>query len=149
MKNYTCIVFLIILFNIFSIQAAIGATGRLTIHVDGFENNTGHLRISLINKAEEFKEGGLSFLKKEVWISDKQATVTFFDVPYGYYAIQLYHDENDNNRLDRFPLLGFPTERYGFSNNRRNSSGRANFDEAKFSFHANDMVLNITVKSYW
>lgn len=148
MKKFTYVTLFVMLLNVVTIQAVFGSTGQLTILVDGFENDTGHLRVSLIDKADEFKEGGQSFLEQEVQIVNKQVTVTFSDLPFGQYAIQVYHDENDNDQLDRFPLFGWPTELYGFSNNKRNSSGRANFDEAKFSFDADGMNLNITVKGY-
>ena len=124
-------------------------SARLTIMVDGFENDSGSLQLAIIDRAEEFKEGGHSFLEKKVQIINKTVTVTVEDLPYGEYAIQLYHDENDNGQLDRFPLLGWPTERYGFSNNSRNSSGRASFEQAKFILKAEHRTLSISVMPYF
>jgi len=149
MKKFTYLGLFVMMFNLVVIQTGLASSGQLTILVDGFENDTGHLRISLINKASEFKDGGQSFQKQKIQIINKQAKVTFTDVPYGQYAIQLYHDENDNDQLDRFPLFGWPTELYGFSNNKRNSSGRAGFDEAKFYLESESKNLAITVKGYW
>ncbi len=130
-------------------HTAWGSSGRLNVSVTGFENNNGHLRIALIDKAEEFKRGGRSVRELEVAIVDKQAHIVFSDLLFGEYAIQLYHDENDNDQLDTFPLFGWPTERYGFSNNKRNSSGRASYEEAKFSFETKTKHLTIEVRGYW
>ncbi len=131
------------------LQPAWGSSGKLSVTVTGFENNSGHLRIALIDRAEEFKRGGNALRELEAVIVDNQALVTFSDLPFGDFAIQLYHDENDNDRLDIFPLFGWPTERYGFSNNKRNSSGRASFEEAKFSFQTEEKHISIEVKGFW
>jgi uncharacterized protein (DUF2141 family) len=44
--------------------------------------------------------------------------LVFAGLPPGRYAVVLYHDENDNRRIDR-NFLGIPREGYGFSNNIR------------------------------
>ncbi|MEQ1668750.1 MAG: DUF2141 domain-containing protein, partial [Sulfuriferula sp.] len=43
-------------------------------------------------------------------------TATFNSLPAGNYAIIVYHDENDNGKLD-LRLGMFPKEGYGLSNN--------------------------------
>jgi uncharacterized protein (DUF2141 family) len=39
---------------------------------------------------------------------------TQFDLPVGRYAVAVYHDLNDNGKLDK-NVLGIPKEPYGFS----------------------------------
>jgi len=63
MKKFTYLGLFVMMFNLVVIQTGLASSGQLTILVDGFENDTGHLRISLINKASEFKDGGQSFQK--------------------------------------------------------------------------------------
>ena len=41
-----------------------------------------------------------------------------FEIPPGTYAIGVYIDENDNEKLDT-NFLGIPKEQYGFSNNAK------------------------------
>ena len=59
------------------------------------------------------------------------AGVTRLTVPglaAGSYAIEVYHDENNNRRLDTGGLLGMPVEGYSFSNNARIRMGPPSFD---------------------
>jgi len=46
----------------------------------------------------------------------------------GAYAIAAYHDENDNQKLDK-AFTGIPTENYGFSNNARGMFGPPSLKE--------------------
>ena len=55
--------------------------------------------------------------------------VGIFGVPLGTYAVQVFHDENDNLRIDR-NFLGLPTEGMGFSNNAPFRFGPPSFREA-------------------
>jgi uncharacterized protein (DUF2141 family) len=66
-------------------------------------------------------------------------------VPYGSYAVQAYHDENGNRRLDR-NLLGAPSEPYGFSNDARRSFGPPSYKEAEFTLSSHAMTLEIRVR---
>ena len=61
----------------------------------------------------------------------------------GNYAVQVMHDENDNNKLDT-NFLGIPSEGYGFSNNP-NVMRRAHFDEARFEVGA-DAAITIRLR---
>jgi uncharacterized protein (DUF2141 family) len=73
-------------------------------------------------------------------VAAKQGEVTlkFADLPDGKYAVQVMHDQNDNNKLDT-NFLGIPSEGYGFSNNPK-VMRRAHFDEALF-----EVVGNVTI----
>ena len=68
---------------------------------------------------------------------------TFSDLPAGVYAVQVMHDENDNNQLDA-NFLGIPSEGYGFSNNPQ-VMRRATFEEARFAFKA-DATITIRLR---
>jgi uncharacterized protein (DUF2141 family) len=68
----------------------------------------------------------------------------FKDVPYGEYAVKVFHDENDNLKID----IGWrgPTERYGFSNGARGIFGPPDFDDAKFAFDKPELKLEIALE---
>lgn len=51
-----------------------------------------------------------------------------FKLPAARYAIDVYHDENANQELDK-NLVGMPTEKYGFSNNPSATFGPPAFKE--------------------
>lgn len=80
----------------------------------------------------------------KVKIENRKAEYTFEELPFGEYAIKLFHDENMDGELDT-NFLGIPTEDYGFSNNVRGTFGPADYDDAKFLFEQTEMTMNISV----
>jgi len=68
-------------------------------------------------------------------------------LPYGEYAVMLYHDENGNDKLDK-NIVGVPKEPYGFSNNARARLGLPlyeQYEQVKFLFEAEAATLDIRV----
>jgi uncharacterized protein (DUF2141 family) len=63
-------------------------------------------------------------------------------VPAGSYAVVVFHDENDNGKIDR-SVLGIPREDYGFSNNPKLLLRKPTFDEARFAVDAQDATIAI------
>lgn len=61
----------------------------------------------------------------------------FADLSPGGYAVALFHDENDNGRLDK--RFGIPTEGFGFSNNPHFWFGPPSFKAAKMTLTAGPM----------
>jgi uncharacterized protein (DUF2141 family) len=66
-------------------------------------------------------------------------------VPSDRDAIQAYHDENGNRKLDT-GLFGIPKEPYGFSNNARNLLGLPKFEDAAFMLSGDALTVTITVQ---
>ena len=54
------------------------------------------------------------------------------DLPPGRYAVNAFHDENDNGELDT-NLVGIPSEGYGFANDPDSSFGPPDFEAAAVS----------------
>ena len=65
-------------------------------------------------------------------------------MPFGEYAIKLFHDENMDGELDS-NFLGIPTEDHGFSNNASGTFGPADYDDAKLIFGQTEMTMEISV----
>lgn len=71
-------------------------------------------------------------------------TATYrFELPEGTYAIGLFVDTNDNNKLDR-NFFGIPKEQYGFSNDAKGSFGPPSFKKASFTI-SSDRRLDINL----
>ena len=51
------------------------------------------------------------------------------DLPAGRYAVNAFHDENDNGELDT-NLVGIPSEGYGFANDPSTTFGPPDFEDA-------------------
>lgn len=70
---------------------------------------------------------------------------TFENLPYGNYAIAIYHDRNADQRLNR-GLFGMPEEGYGFSNDAPANFGPADFEDAVFVLEGTDTAIQIKMR---
>jgi uncharacterized protein (DUF2141 family) len=83
---------------------------ELTLIVKNIRNDKGRLAAQLLNEEEQEIEG------RHIYIKDKVASTVFRSLPEGKYAIRIFHDENQNDKMD-FNWIGIPKEGYGFSGN--------------------------------
>ncbi|MBY0357931.1 MAG: DUF2141 domain-containing protein [Candidatus Obscuribacterales bacterium] len=125
--------------------------GQLKVHVDGLKNNNGVVRIALYNSAQAFSEdkgghGQEAFAKEIAQISGNQSDCVFANVPYGSYAIKLFHDEDNSGKIVT-NMLGMPKVQFGFSNNAKGSFGPPPFDKAAFKVNSAETTMNITVQN--
>lgn len=121
-----------------------GETGTLVMTAQGFESTDGHALVQLANSREDYEADDEGFRVARLKPADGKATTKFEDLPYGEYAIKIFHDENDNEELD----IGWtgPEERYGFSNDARALMGPPDWDEAKFTLGEPEKTISIEVK---
>lgn len=118
--------------------------GKITITLTNFRNDSGVVRVALCNSKDTFTlEGDKAFKKTQSEIKNKQAVVTFEDVPYGDYAIVAFHDENMSGKLEK-GALGKPLKGYGLSNNPKKRVRQPTFDESKFTLNVE--ALNLEIK---
>jgi uncharacterized protein (DUF2141 family) len=101
----------------------------LTVQVNGFSSNEGRAFIGIYRATDDFPEMNKQYRGKVVEIENKIAKVSFDDLPKGEYAVAVYHDKNKNGIMDK-NLLGMPTEKYGFSNNARETFSAPSFQSA-------------------
>ncbi len=111
--------------------AGLGMQAQNTIEVTltDFKSNDGSVRVGLYDTKGDFLDKEYKTLKSK--ISNKEAVVTFTDVPDGTYAISCYHDEDNNGELNMIMGL-FPSESYGCSNGARGFFGPPRWEDAKF-----------------
>lgn len=120
------------------------SSGDFFLTVVGFENDLGKAMIALFNSEEAYSENGEKFKYVAAEIKDSKAEWAIEDLPFGEYAIKLYHDENENRKLDR-NMLGIPSETFGFSNNATGSFGPADYEDAKFIFNSSGQKHEINL----
>ena len=104
---------------------------------------SGKLEIGLYDKAEKFLKIDKIYQGSSININEKNFKVIFKNIPNGVYAISLYHDTNENKKLDK-NFFGIPQEGYGFSNNIRPKFRSANFEESKFNLNS-DKTITIKI----
>ncbi len=124
----------------------LGDTGacRLEIHVTGFGSDQGKAKIALVNSRDSFESEDAQFMGINSPVIDGQARL-ILTVPWGEYAVKVFHDENGNDQLDT-RMFGIPKELYGFSNNARGTFGPPDYDDARFLLDTAEHAIAIRVK---
>jgi uncharacterized protein (DUF2141 family) len=105
----------------------------LKVQTEGLQNNKGEVQFSLYNKKGTIPDKKLNkyFKKRRVKIINDKAEVTFTELPKGRYAVSVYHDENNNHKIDKGFIM--PTEGVGLSNFKNiNFLHLPNFEDASF-----------------
>ncbi|THB79034.1 MAG: DUF2141 domain-containing protein [Desulfobacteraceae bacterium] len=138
------IVFLVLLVSLVSPDVAASSSGDIRVTISGFGSNQGVAKVALMNSRTGFETGEI-FKGVNLAIQDNQSHAVFKDLPYGDYAVQVFHDENGNDKLDT-RIFGIPVERYGFSNNARDPFGPPDYEQARFSHQSNETAIRIEIK---
>ena len=122
--------------------------GVLTVKIIGFRNDKGQTCVSLFNHAKGFPgKYANAFRITRSPIKGKQVSIEFSDLPFGFYAISVLHDENMNNKLET-SFIGIPKEGCGASNNPKSFLGPPSFEVSKFELKSNTKTIEIVMK-YW
>lgn len=123
-------------------------TGTLKLVVTNIENNKGTINIALFDEANEskfLKDPKFAVQREIVKISNGQAGVLFYNIPFGTYAISVFHDENNNGKIER-TFIGFPSEAIGISGNKL-IFGHPDFEDCKFVLNSEEKRILIKLKS--
>jgi uncharacterized protein (DUF2141 family) len=120
--------------------------GSLEVVVTGLESDKGQLMIAVLDSAEMYDGGKTTFVQEMVAIKGGGGAATFEGVPYGTYAVKIFHDENSNGKLDT-NFVGYPKEGFGFSNDAMGKFGPPSFDDASFSIDSAERRIEIKVKN--
>lgn len=127
------------------LEAQSTATATLTVHVTGARNAKGKIRAALFSGADGFPNDASKAVQTQPADIDAQtltAQIVFTNLPEGVYAVSIFHDENNNEKLDK-NFMGIPKEGYGSSNNPKKKMGPPSFDETKFQVNGTEQSLEI------
>jgi uncharacterized protein (DUF2141 family) len=124
MKRLSAIFFLVCMFHFTHAQ------NKVTAEVENFISNQGICQACIFQSASSFeKMEALQCIN--VVVKDKRAVLTFSGLPDGTYAIFVFHDVNNNKKMDK-NFFGIPKEGYGASNNKLPFAAAPKFSENKF-----------------
>ncbi len=113
----------------------------LTVVATGLKNDKGEVQFSLYNKKGTIPDKTLSkyYKMKRVAITGTTAKAVFKDLPKGRYAVSVFHDENNNGKIDKGLIM--PKEGVGLSNYKTiNFFNLPNFKKASFLLEHNKEV---------
>lgn len=116
-------------------------TITLTIEVDNLRNSDGIVQFALYNTKGSIPDEKYTkyFKLLKADIKNNTSKVTFENIPIGKYAVNVFHDENKNGKIDKGWI--FPNEGIGFSNFQ--SLGFSNipsFEKASFNLQSNKKI---------
>lgn len=110
----------------------------LKVEVTGLETNNGKVYIGLCNNKDAFLK--IIYKGLVAKISNNTSVAVFKDLPVGEYAVTIFHDENNNEKLDT-NFMGIPIEDYGASNNAKGFMGPPKYNDAKFNLQKNKTII--------
>ena len=106
----------------------------LEMEINNLQSNNGPLYIRILDENENPLIVGTSP------VINYSARISFDSISPGKYAIQFFHDENENQKMD-FSLIGIPKEKFGSSNNVKPILGPPKFEKMLFSLTENKKVI--------
>ncbi|MDB5393120.1 MAG: hypothetical protein JWM91_626 [Rhodospirillales bacterium] len=120
----------------------------LQINVSGMRSAKGNITITIYpDEPSHFLDGSYKVVRQQLPVTLPVTSACFILTAAGYYAVALFHDENNNHHLDT-NSLGMPTEGYGFSNNPTLYFGPPELKQVRFSVHPDNPPIAIRMKYY-
>lgn len=130
--------FYVIIFSLLTCSVATYSQNKLTLEITNLRSNNGQILLKLLDENE--KE--LKDLKGV--IKNGKCTIIIENLKPAKYAFKFFHDENNNNKMDK-KFMGIPEEGFGFSNNAKGNFGPPAFEKTIFEVKAPvTMTCNVT-----
>lgn len=121
-------------------------TATLTIELADLRNRAGVVCVALFAGPEGYPSDADRAVRSGCFsIAELPCTVSFPDLPFGWYAAAVHHDENMDGQLN-CNALGIPKEGIGFSGNPAIWKGVPAFQKAAFEFTPEAPPVTITMK---
>ena len=131
------------------LATALLATGaaqahELTVHVLNARSAQGNVAGALYADEAGWLQPGRIVQGQRAAAATDKVVLVYRNLPSGSYAISLFHDENDNGKLDR-NVVGSPLERFGFSRDAMGRMAPPSFADASIDLQA-DTTITITLR---
>jgi len=104
----------------FMLQIPLNAQSSLEVEILNLRSSKGYVAIELVDTQKEKIQG------LKIKVTNKACKAVFKDLKDGQYAIQYFHDENNNDKMET-NWIGIPAEGYGFSNDPHGMFGPKSF----------------------
>jgi uncharacterized protein (DUF2141 family) len=125
--------------------ASAQSPGAVLVRVENVRSSEGHVRVELCT-SDTFLTDNCIF-GGEAAAHEGETVVTLTDVPPGVYAVQAFHDANDDHKVNR-GAFGIPREDIGFSHDAPLGLHGPKFTKAAFSHIADDQVVTLRLRRF-
>ena len=106
----------------------------LEMEINNLESNKGPIYIRILDENENPVIVGTSP------VINYSSEISFDSIFPGKYAIQFFHDENKNQKMD-FNLIGIPKEKFGSSNDVKPILGPPKFEKMLFEIYEDKKIV--------
>ena len=125
--------------------AADSAVGTLVVNVVGVGEHSGTIVALLFNHVDGFPaKVAKACQRASTKVTGSVVTLRFAEVPLGTYAVTVYHDVNDNHKLDT-NWIGIPKEPVAISNNAKGRLGPPKWKDASFELREATQELTVNL----
>ena len=138
----------LLLFFAFIFSCTLAAQTRSSVQVTIQEagSDQGMVRVLLFSGGAGFPDQVRKAVKSfSMPPKNKQVTFTINDLAPGTYALAVIHDQDSNGKLSS-NAVGYPTEKFGFSNNPKVYFSPPSFEKASFVLGKTPMKVTISLR---
>jgi uncharacterized protein (DUF2141 family) len=120
---------------------------KLTVRIEQVRGDKGVVRCALFNKGKGFPDEADRSLTRAVGkISAGKAECVFPNIEAGVYAVSIYHDADNNDKL-KANFLGVPKEGWAVSNNADpHTFGPPEFEDARFRYTGGAQFISVRLR---
>jgi uncharacterized protein (DUF2141 family) len=139
--------YVLLVFSLFwaSLVSAQTASSSLQLQITEASNDQGMIRVLIFSQASGFPDNPAKAVKSYSLPPKKGAvSIAVPGLPPGSYAIAVIHDKDGNGKLST-NAVGYPTERYGFSNNPKVYFSPPSFDKAAIDVGVKPQIVRIVL----
>ncbi|TAN71223.1 MAG: DUF2141 domain-containing protein [Methylobacter sp.] len=130
-------------------HAAYGSTAEaFEIRITGISSCQGKVMLAVYDDESHFMNIEQAVVKEVIDLAPADCASTMLyrvAIPYGQYAVVVYHDANSNGIHDK-NMFGAPTETWGVSNNARPLLRAPQFRECVFTHAASRTSVTIEIQ---
>ncbi|MEL6719579.1 MAG: DUF2141 domain-containing protein [Bacteroidota bacterium] len=120
----------------------------LILEVENIEVAKGHIWFGVYDSEQSFlnEEKAVAIFGEAV---EREGTlqIKFNEIPFGTYAIAVFHDVNNNGTLDQ-TFVGIPKEPFAFSQSLKSKWRAPEYEEMKFSFNQANQRLKFKLENW-
>jgi uncharacterized protein (DUF2141 family) len=121
-------------------------TSSIQVQIQGASSDKGMIRVLLFSGGKGFPDQvGQAAKSFSLSPKNQQVAFTINDLAPGTYALAVIHDQDGNGKLSS-NLVGYPIEKFGFSNNPKVYFSPPSFDKAAFVLGKTPLKVNISLR---
>ncbi len=117
---------------------------KLTIEVTNIKQTKGTMNVAIYDAKSNFPDEKSPTFFRIIPVQNTDNLKFTIEVPKGQYAVAVFQDLNNNNKLDK-NMVGFPKEPYGFSNDFRPKFAAPKFNDCVFDVGASPQSVRIKI----